>query len=100
MLGEGSVDLFVGLKITSNLERQLDESRSRYEYLFEGGDEQSLHRATIEGEEILGRPVEPGVPVDSLMNVVRNLRSILSKICPGYPLKDSEIRVYARTSEG
>ncbi len=97
MCVEGRGDLFVGIRITANLKRHLDERGSRYEYLLEGTDEQSLRRATIDGQEILGRLMEQGSTVDSLANVVRNLKSILLKICPEYVLRDSEIRIYART---
>jgi len=90
-------DLFVGIKVTGDLKRYLHEYAERYEYLLEGGDDQSLRRVTINGEDVLGRTVEQGVTVDSLANVVRNLKSILLKICPEYAVRDSEIRIYIRT---
>lgn len=99
MLGQDRTGLFVGIRIRGNLKRLLEESSSRYDYLFGGEDEQSLHRVTIDGDEMLGRFVEQGTTVDSFSNVVKNLRSILSKICPGYAVRDSEIKIYARTAE-
>ncbi len=97
MVTEVKVELFVGMTITTPLQRQLDESKDRYGYLLEGGDAENLQRVTIDGKEVLGRPVEQGTTVDSLGDIVRNLKSILLKMCPGYALKDSEIKMYTRT---
>jgi hypothetical protein len=52
------VTLFIGIKVTSALQRHLDESESGYGDLFEGNNQQSLQRVTIDDEEFLGRPVE------------------------------------------
>ena len=90
------VELFVGIKVTAALERHLDELDSRYAYLVGGKDQQSLRRVMIKEDEILGRSVEQGTTVKSLSDIVRNLKSILSKFVPQYPLKDSEIRIYGR----
>ncbi len=90
------MELFVGIKVTAALERHLDELNSSYAYLVGGKDEQSLRRITINDDEILGRSVEHGTPVGSLSDIVKNLKSILSKFVPQYPLKDSEIRIYSR----
>ena len=87
--------LFVGFKVTSALQRHLDESESGHGHIFEGRDQQSLQRVMIEGEELSGRPVEQGLKVESLVDIVRNLKSIMQKHVPEYALKDSEIRIYS-----
>jgi hypothetical protein len=92
---EAKVKLFVGVKVTNALQRHLDESESGHGHLFEGRNQQSLQRVTIDGEELLGRSVERGATVESLGDIVRNLKSILLKHVPKYPLKNSEIRIYA-----
>jgi len=89
------VVLFVGIKVTNALERHLDESESGHGHLLEGKNQQSLQRATLGDEELLGRPVEQGATVESLDDIVRNLKSILVKHIPRYPLKNSDIRIYA-----
>lgn len=96
MSDSAKVELFVGIKVIAALERHFDELDSRHAYLVGGKDQQSLRRVTINDEEILGRPVEQGTAVSSLGDIVRNLKSIFSKSVPQYPLKDSEIRIYAR----
>jgi hypothetical protein len=96
MTSDGTrVMLFVGVKVTSALQRHMDESESGHQHLFEGRSQQSLQRVTMDGEELLGRAVEQGATVESLDDIVRNLRSILLKQIPKYPLKNSEIRIYA-----
>jgi hypothetical protein len=95
MLDGAKATLFVGIKVTNALQRHLDESESGHGHLFEGRNRQSLQRVTIDGEELLGRPLEQGAPVESLGDIVRNLKSILLKHVPKYPLKNSEIRIYA-----
>lgn len=97
MLNELKGELFVGIRVTGNLQRHLDEANSRYEYLLEGRDEQSLQRVKINDQEVLGRSVEQGATVDSLSEIVRSLKSILLKYVPQYPLKDSEVKMYTRT---
>jgi len=96
MSDSAKVELFVGIKVTAGLERHLDELDSRYAYLVGGKDQQSLRRVTIDDEEILGRSVEQGTTVSSLRDIVRNLKSIFSEFVPQYPLKDSEVRIYAK----
>ncbi|TET46513.1 hypothetical protein E3J62_03920 [candidate division TA06 bacterium] len=96
MSDRAKMELFVGIKVTAALERHLDELNSSYAYLVAGKDEQSLRRITINDAEILGRSVEQATTVGSLSDIVKNLKSILSKFVPQYPLKDSEIRIYAR----
>jgi hypothetical protein len=90
-----NVMLFVGVKVTNALQRYLDELESGHGHLFEGRNQQSLQRVTLDGEELLGRSVERGATVESLGDIVRNLKSILLKHFPTYPLKSSEIRIYA-----
>lgn len=98
-MSEGAkVTLFVGIKVTNALERHLDESESGHGNLFEGTSQQSLQRVTMDGEELLGRSIERGATVESLDDIVRNLKSIMLKHVPKYPLKNSEIRIYAGTT--
>jgi exo-beta-1,3-glucanase (GH17 family) len=88
-------ELFVGVRITPALQRHFDESESGQGHLLEGKSERSLQKVTIGSEEIMGRAVAQGATVDSLVDIVRNLRSILLRYVPRYPLKDSEIKIYA-----
>lgn len=87
--------LFVGIKVTNALQRHLGELESGHGHLFEGRNRQSLQKVTIDGEDLLGRSVERGATVKSLGDIVRNLKSILLKHVPKYPLKNTEIRIYA-----
>ena len=87
--------LFIGVKVTNALQRHMDESENGHGHLFEGRNRQSLQRVTIDGEDLLGRSGEQGATVESLGDIVRNLKSILLKHVPKYPLKNTEIRIYA-----
>ncbi len=91
--GEGP---FVGVKITSALQRQLDECSSTHKRYFDRSEPQSLEIVTIDGEEVMGRAVEQGAPVDSLDDVARNIRSILLIICPQYAIGESKIKLYVQ----
>ena len=88
---------FIGIKITNRLQQQLDDCDSGNERYFDGRESQSLQIVTINEEQILGRAVEQGTPIDSLEDVAQNIRSILIKICPKYNIDDSRIKLYART---
>ena len=87
---------FVGVKITSALQRQLDQCSSIHKRYFDQSEPQSLQIVTIDREEVIGRAVEQGARVDSLRDVARNIRSILLIICPQCAIGESKIKVYVR----
>ncbi len=91
---------FVGVKITSALQRELDQCSSAHTRYFDRSEPQSLQIVTIDGAEIIGRAVEQGAPVDSLEDVARNIRSILLVIRPQYTIGESKIKVYVRSGGG
>jgi len=45
-------------------------------------------------KKVLGRPVEPGLPVVDLEDFGRNVRSILRKVFPEERLPESDVRIY------
>ncbi len=96
MRDETSERPFVGVKITSVLQCQLDQCSSVHKRYFDRSEPQSLQIVTIDGEEVIGRAVEQGAPVDSLRDVARNIRSILLIICPQYAIGESKVKVYVQ----
>ncbi len=86
---------FVGIRITSRLQRQLDKCSDVDRHYFERRAPQSLQIVIIKGKQILGRPVKRGATIDSVEDAVQNIRSILLKICPQYNIGASEIKVYS-----
>ena len=93
--GEVQEQPFVGIRITSELQRQLDKCAVANRHYFERREPQSLQIAIIKGKQILGRPAKRGATIDSLEDAVQNIESILLKICPQYNVGASEIKVYS-----
>ena len=89
---------FVGIRITSRLQRHLDKCSDVDRHYFERRESQSLQIVIIKGKQILGRPVKRGATIDSVEDVIQNIRSILLKICPQYNVRASEIRAYSADS--
>ena len=96
--GELQEQPFVGIRITSELQRHLDKCDVANRHYFERREPQSLRVMTIDGKQILGRPAKRGATIDSLEDAVQNIKSILLKICPQYNVGASEIKVYSAES--
>ena len=92
--------LVVGVKITTKLQQALDQCIPAYQIYFKENNPDYLQIYNINGEQILGKMVKPGVNLETLEDYARNVRSIIKKICPGINLPESEIKIYAQTLIG
>ncbi len=96
--GELQEEPFVGVMLTSRLQQQLDKCAIVNRHYFERREPQSLQIVSIKGKRVLGRPVKRGATSGSVEDTVRNIRSILLKICPQYNICVSEIKVHGSES--
>jgi hypothetical protein len=87
--------LFVGIKISSKLQRELDNCRSDTEHYFKGEKPGSLQIVSFGEEKLIGRFLQDGFPVSDIDNVNRNVRSILTLVTPTYRIEEGSIRIYA-----
>jgi len=92
--------LFVGLKITNTLQRQLDECPPVYNVYYKDNNPSHLQIIKVDSDDYMGKTLEQGLPVSSVNDITRNIKSILSKICPKYTVSAGEIKIFARTFIG
>ena len=87
--------LFVGVKISPNLQRELDQCARTNEHFFKEDKPESLQIVTLGEEKFIGRFVRDGFPICEITDVSRNVHSIMRLITPGYRVSEDSIRIYA-----
>ena len=94
-MDEGELRLFVGIKISSRIQRELDNRiRGTERYLKEGQPE-SLQIVTLGEDKFIGRFLRDGFPVSDLDNVSRNVRSVVTRMTQGLRLAEDSVCIYA-----
>jgi hypothetical protein len=97
-MNEGETGLFVGIKISPKLQRELDNCpRETERYLTEDQPE-SLQIVTRGEDTLIGRFLRAGIPVRDLDNVSRNIRSIVTRITRGLHIAEDAVHIYAASS--
>jgi len=87
--------LFVGIKISTKLQRELDNCARGTERYFKEDKPESLQIVTFGEDKLIGRFLDDGFPVSSIDDVSRNVRSVVTLITSGYRIPDDSIRIYA-----
>lgn len=91
--------LIIGVKIDPKLQEALDHCPPNYQIYFQDNSEY-LQIYNINGERILGKKLKPGMNREIFEDYLKNIKSIIKKICPQYSLPESEIKVYIHTLIG
>ncbi len=87
--------LFVGIKISTKLQRELDHCAPGTEHYYKEDKPESLQIVTFGEERVIGRFLRDGYPVTDIDNVSRNIRSIITLITGGSVIEEDSIRIYA-----
>jgi hypothetical protein len=87
--------LFVGIKISAKLQRELDNCPRGVEHYFKKKDPESLEVVILGEEKLIGRFLQGGFPASEIENVSRNVRSIVTLITQGHRLAEDSVRIYA-----
>jgi hypothetical protein len=87
--------LFVGIKISPKLQRELDNCARGTERYFKEDKSESLQIVTLGEEKLIGRFLRDGFPVSDIDNVSRNVRSVVTLITQGYRMAEDSIQIYA-----
>lgn len=85
---------FIGIKITSKLQRELDNCARGTERYFKEDTPESLRVITVGENKLIGRFLDDGFPVSGIDDVGRNVRSIVTLITSGSRISDDSIRIY------
>jgi hypothetical protein len=88
--------LFIGMKLTSELERTLEEKKVLFASYIKKGDPDYLEIATIDGSSFLGKVTDPGLAASSIPDIARHIRSVAAKFCPHLRLSDDLIKIFVQ----
>jgi len=87
---------FVGIKISTKLQTQLDSPAPGTERYFKENNAEYLQIVTLGEDKIIGRPLQNGFPAAGITDVSRNVRSIVSLIARGDRVGDDSVHIYVR----
>lgn len=94
-MNEGETRLFVGIKISPKLRRELDNCIRKAERCFMENQPESLQIVTLGEKKLIGRFLRDGFPVRDIDNVSRNVRSIVTRMTRGFQVAEDSIHIYA-----
>ena len=93
---EVSKRLFVGIKISKALQFELDNPAPGTKHYFEGADDKDYLRVVNLGEDkFIGRYVKDGFPAAGILDVTRNVCSIVKLIARGRRIEENEVYIYS-----
>ena len=86
--------LFVGIKISTKLQNDLNSPAPGTEHYFKADSVDYLHVVTMGEQKLIGRYVKDGFPAADMDNVSRNVCSIVKLITRGHRVEESSVHVY------
>lgn len=86
--------LFVGIKISTKLQRELDSPAPGTERYFNADNVDFLHVISMGDEKFIGRYVKDGLPVVDMDDVSRNVCSIVKLITRGHRIEENSVHIY------
>ena len=98
MMNHENERLFVGIKVSTKLQSELDNCAPGTERYYKEDKPESLQIVTFGEERIIGRFLRDGYPVTDIDNVSRNIRSIITLITRGSRIEEDAIRIYAASA--
>jgi hypothetical protein len=88
--------LFVGIKISKSLQHELHSPAPGTQHYFEGSDTNDFLQIISVGEQkFIGRYIKDGFPATSIVDVSRNVCSILKLITRGRRIEDNDVEIYS-----
>jgi hypothetical protein len=88
--------LFVGIKISKQLQNGLDSPAPGTAHYLKEDNTEYLHIVNLGEEKLIGRFLKDGFPLGDLDNVGRNVRSIVRLITRGQRLDEDSVHIYIR----
>jgi len=86
--------LFVGIKISTKLQSQLDTPAPGTERYFKQDNGEYLQIVTLGEDRVIGRFVKNGFPSGDIVDVSRNVRSIVGLITRGNNMDEDSVHIY------
>lgn len=94
-MAETGKRLFVGIRISTSLQNELNNPAPGTERYFKGDDGEFLQIVSVGDEKLIGRYVKDGFPVADVADVSRNVRSIVKLITRGHSIAEDSVHIYA-----
>lgn len=94
-MGEAGKRLFVGIKISSELQNELNSPAPGTEHYFKSDNSDYLQIVSLGDQKLIGRYITDGFPAADIENVTRNVCSIVRLITRGHRVEESSVRIYA-----
>jgi hypothetical protein len=88
--------IFVGIKISTALQNELEHSAPGTKQYFDGNDGKDYLEIVDLGEaRFIGRYVKNGIPAADIGDVSRNVRSIVQLITRGRRIEERDVHIYS-----
>jgi hypothetical protein len=87
--------LFIGVKISSALQNEINSPAPGTERYFEENNADYLQIINLGQDKLIGRYVEDGYPAVAIGDVSRNVCSILKLITRGRRIDEKEVHIYS-----
>lgn len=88
--------LFVGIKISRGLQSELDSPAPGTQHYFaENEDKDYLRIISVGEEKFIGRYIKDGFPAADIVDVSRNVCSIVKLITRGRRIEEREVHIYS-----
>ncbi len=94
-MAEAGKQLFVGIKVSSELQNELNNPAPGTEHYFKEDNTDYLRIITLGDEKLIGRYIKDAFPATDIENVTRNVCSILRLITRGHRIDEASVRIYA-----
>jgi hypothetical protein len=91
---EANHRLFAGIKISTQLQNELNNPAPGTERYFNAENSDYLHVITRGEEKFIGRYLNDGFPATDMANVTRNVCSIVRLIARGHRLEEKSVHIY------
>ncbi len=86
--------LFVGIKLSSKLQNDLNNPAPGTERYFKADNMDYLHIITVGEEKLIGRYLKDGFPAADIDSVSRNVCSIVKLITRGLRIEENSVHIY------
>ncbi len=87
--------LFIGMKISDKLRETLDDTKVAMKPFFNNNDPEYLQIVRIGDDEFIGKIAENGVSLESLDNILLNIKTMLRMIIPRFSIAEDSLKIYA-----
>lgn len=87
--------IFVGVRVNERLRDQLDSSLASMKTFFNEKNPEYLQIMQIDDEEYIGKVTASGAALETLSNMLQNVKTMLQMICPKFVVADGAIKIFA-----